>query len=206
MSLKSLFIKEEGEPKPSPKTGKASEVATPVAPLPTFSGIQGMVNEKILSSLKEVIKKNNITGVDYYEFSQAIEQLNTIIPDEKTKMLAAFATLKSSGDISKTVLISSIDTYISLIAKEKEGFSLDLKKRYDETVGKKKKGIEDAQKRITELQKELTDLTQFTIQENQNMQQEELKLKQIETNFEASITHFLTCLNSDKEKINLYIS
>ncbi len=209
MSLKNLFFKEEGG-QPAPAKADAGKTATsveaPIALTPTFSGIQGMVNEKILSNLKDVIKKNNITGIDYYEFSQAVEQLNGIIPDEKTKMMAAFSTLKTSGNVTKAVLMSSIDTYVGLINKEKEIFAVDLKKRADENIGKRKKGVEDAQKRIAEIQKELTQLSQFVIEETQNVQQEELKLKQVESNFDASITHLLACLNSDKEKINLYIS
>jgi len=93
-----------------------------------------------------------------------------------------------------------------MINKEKEVFTLDLKKRTDETVGKRTKAVQDAQKRIADLQKELTNLSQFVIEESQNVQQEELKLKQVQSNFDASIEHLLNCLNSDKEKINLYIN
>jgi hypothetical protein len=210
MSLKNIFFKDDetGDPKSPVKSevGKTVNpvISTPVTP--TFSGIQGMVNEKILSGLKDVIKKNNITGIDYYEFSQNVEQLNNIIPDDKTKFAAAYASLITSGGVTKAVLLSSIDTYLVVIAKEKENFAIDLKKRYDDIVGKRTQGITDAQKRIGDLQKELTSLSQFVIEETQNVQQEELKLKQVESNFEASIAHLIACLNSDKEKINLYIA
>jgi hypothetical protein len=207
-TLKSLFIKDDGEQKPPQKAeaAKAATVSEPTILPPTFSGIQGMVNEKILANLKEVIRKNNISGIDYYEFSQAVDQLNNIIPDDKTKFAAAFATLTTSGGVTKAVLLSSIDTYISVINKEKDIFALDFKKNAEEKVGKRTKGVQDAQKRIAELQKELTNLTQFVIEETQNVQQEELKLKQVQSNFDASIAHLLACLTSDKEKINLYIS
>jgi hypothetical protein len=213
MSVKSIFFRDDEGQKPSSKadaskTSKTTDSAAPATTTlpPTFSGIPGMVNEKILNSLQDVIKRNNIPGIDYYEFSLAVSQLNNIIPDEKTRFQAAYATLKSSGEVSKTVLMTSIDTYSNLISKERESFTADLKRRYDENVGKRNKGIGDAQKRITDIQKELTSLSQFVIEETQNVQQEELKLKQIESNFEASITHLLTCLTSDKDKINNYIS
>lgn len=209
MSLKHVFFREDtagNQPPVKSDVGKTAQPVIQPAITPTFSGIQGMVNEKILSGLKEVIKKNNIPGIDYYEFSQNVEQLNNIIPDDKTKFAAAYASLITSGGVTKAVLLSSIDTYLALLGKEKENFSIDLKKRYDEIVGKRTKGIADTQKRIEELKAELTKLSQFIIEETQNVQQEELKLKQVESNFEASIAHLVTCLNSDKEKINLYIA
>ncbi|MFA5366711.1 MAG: hypothetical protein WC333_02405 [Dehalococcoidia bacterium] len=207
MGFKSLFIKEDGDQKPPEKTTGAKTAPVNNEPLPpTFSGIKGMVNEKMLSNLKDVIRKGNLSGVDYYEFSQAVEQLGNIIPDDKTRFAAAFATLISSGGVSKATLLSSIDTYIGMINKEKEVFSVDFKKRADETVGKRTKAVQDAQKRIAELQKELTNLSQFVIEESQNVQQEELKLKQVQSNFDTSVEHLLNCLNSDKEKINLYIN
>jgi hypothetical protein len=208
--IKSIFFRED-ENKPSDeKVAAANTVQQPVIQQevqPIYSaGVQGMINEKILQSLKEVIEKNNIAGADYYELSVAVSQLANIIPDEKTRMLAAFSTLKTSApDISKEKLLSSIDTYVKLLNKEKETFSADLKQRFNDSVGKKTKAVADAQQKLLDLQKEQTTLNQFIIEESQKAQQEELKLKQVESNFNATMAHLLGTLEADKGKITQFI-
>jgi predicted nucleic acid-binding Zn-ribbon protein len=208
--FKSIFIREDETKSTDGKGAATNTVQQPVIQpeiQPTYSaGVQGMVNEKILQSLKEVIEKNNITGADYYELSIAVGQLTNIIPDEKTRMLAAFSTLKTSApDISKEKLLSSIDTYVQLLNKEKESFSADLKQRFNDSVGKKTKAVADAQQKLIDLQKEQTTLNQFIIEESQKAQQEELKLKQVESNFNATMAHLLGIMEADKLKITQFI-
>jgi hypothetical protein len=208
--FKSIFIKEDEKKSSEVKGAASNPVQQPVNQQniqPIYSaGVQGMINEKILQSLKEVIERNNIAGADYYELSLAVGQLSNIIPDEKTRMLAAFSTIKTSApDISKEKLLSSIDTYIQLLNKEKESFSADLKKRFNESVGNKTKAVADAQQKLLDLQKEQTTLNQFIIEESQKAQQEELKLKQVESNFDATMAHILGTMEADKVKITQFI-
>jgi hypothetical protein len=208
--IKSIFFRDDenklSDGKQTPSNAVQQSAIQPEVQPIYLGGVQGMINDKILQSLKEVIEKNNIAGVDYYELSIAVGQLTNIIPDEKTRMLAAFSTLKTSApDISKEKLLSSIDTYIQLLNKEKESFSADLKLRFNESVGKKTKAVADAQQKLLDLQKEQTSLNHFIIEESQKAQQEDLKLKQVESNFNVTMTHLLGVMNADKLKITQFI-
>jgi hypothetical protein len=207
-SFKNLILKDDGTA-PAPEAPKANQPATPVGnvyvPQASTTSVQGVVDNKYVDLLESVIEQNNIPGQDYFEFKQATENMKAIVMDEKTKFQTVYQILSLQG-CKKDVLISSIDTYIKVIQKEKANFDAEMKSAYDQKVQAKLAEAEKAKKELEAITKKVTELNNTIIALSQAAQQEEMQIRATESNFKASAELIVNEMVADKEKINLYIS
>lgn len=211
MGLMSLIFKDEEQsqvpvteqPKTEAKTPVPTVQSAPVQGVtpPTVSGVP---DEKFVEMLEKVITENNIPGLDYVEFKQALDNMRALALDEPTKFVTVFSILSAQG-CTKETLINSIDKYSGLITKEHEGFQAELTETFNEKVESKRKKIQESQEKVIELSNKIKELNEFILTATQEAQQEEMKLRLTEANFNQSIQKVLTVLNSDKEKITNYI-
>lgn len=164
----------------------------------------GVPDEKFVAMLENVIAENNIPGLDYFEFKQAVEKMKNLPMDEATKFLSTYSIFEVQG-ATKEALLLSIDKYISLIKKEEDTFNTEMSASFKENVEDKKLEVENAQKQIAELNNKIVELNTFIMKTTQEAQQEEMKLRMADANFKQSALKVVTVLNSDKEKITNYI-
>jgi len=191
--------KEKPEVKPEPKTS---------ASIPNSflnqSATSGIPDEKFVKMLMKVISDNNLPGLDYFEFKQAIDALGTAQIDEKTKFSTTFIVYAQQG-CSKETLLSSIDKYSDIIKNEVTQFNAELKTQINEKVQSMLSRVEETKKKVMELTKEIADANEFILKASQEAQQESLNLQMVEANFKKSAEKVLGILQGDKEKINNYI-
>lgn len=191
--------KEKPEVKPEPKTS----VSIPNSFL-NQSATSGIPDEKFVKMLMKVISDNDLPGLDYFEFKQAIDALGTAQIDEKTKFTTTFIVYAQQG-CSKETLLSSIDKYSDIIKNEVTQFNAELKTQINEKVQSKLSRVEETKKKVMELTKEIADANEFILKASQEAQQESLNLQMVEANFKKSAEKVLGILQGDKEKINNYI-
>lgn len=191
---------------------ETNNVSKPVSPQPTNkipdpSSITdtGATNQKILDMLLKKIADNNIPGMDYFEFAQAISGMKEMNVDEKTKYQMVFNSLKVAG-LTKEIILSSIEKYKSLVKAEESVFQKDLDLRNKTNVADKKSSIQKAQERVDAINKELQSLTTFISEETAKVQVEESKLQQAITDFKNSLNYVITILDADKEKVNQFLN
>lgn len=214
MSIRGLFFKDEEVVQPVVQP--ASKSKTPVFipntvnteksvfspnPAPVYSSVP---DEKFVSMLEQVIMDNNIPGLDYIEFKQAIEKMKNLPIDESAKILTAYSIFETQG-CTKDILLKSIDTYIGLINREQETFNSELQTSFNEKVSGKKAEISKSQKQIEELTKQIVKLNNFIESASKETEEEEVKLKTADANFKQSAQKVISVLQSDKEKITTYI-
>jgi hypothetical protein len=154
--------------------------------------------------LESVISENNIPGLDYVEFKQAVDKMKNLPMDEATKFMSVFSIFEVQGATKEAILLS-IDKYISLIKKEEETFNTEMTASFKEKVDDKKLEVENAQKQIAELNNKIVELNTFIMKTTQDAQQEEMKLRMADANFKQSALKVVSVLNSDKEKLTNYI-
>lgn len=203
--LKGLIFKdtptEQGSTQNPSQTGKG---AGPVIPVSTTT-VQGVADSKFIDLLETVIEKNNQPGQDYFEFKQAVENMNALPMDEKTKFLTVYQVLSLQG-CTKVNLITSLDKYISMIQSEKAAFDEEMKSEYTSKVQSKLLKAEEAKKELDSLTKRLSELNSSILVLSQEAQAEEMKIRATESNFKASADVIISEMISDKEKINNFIS
>lgn len=206
MGFASLFFKDE-------ESTKTVEVSQQQPKAPVFANISegsvptissGVPDEKFVTMLENVIVENNINGLDYFEFKQAIEKMKTLPIDEATKFMTVYSTFELQG-CTKEVLIAAIDKYIALIQKEQENFNTEMNISFKESVEDKKLEVEKAQQQIAELNNQIVELNNFIMTTTQTSQQEEMKLRMADANFKQSVQKVISAMTTDKDKITNYI-
>lgn len=210
MGLKNLFFKDV-EVK-SEKDSKPHVHGAVFSPNPT-QGVTsvyspetatGIADEKFVAMLESVVANNNIPGLDYIEFKQAVEKMASLPIDETNKFLSVYSIFETQG-CSKQTLLNSIDKYISLIKNEQETFNSEIAVSFNENVEKRKQEIENAKEEITKLNNKIVELNGFIMSTTQEVQQEEMKLKMADSNFKQSVQRVVSVMESDKNKISTYI-
>jgi uncharacterized coiled-coil protein SlyX len=212
MNFKSLFFKDDGtEPIKASDASKAAQpvsanapISTPAATFNNPMTINGAVDEKMYKAIMDVLDRTNIPGPDYYELMKALEAMNSIPMDERTKFLSAFATLSTQGS-TKKIILNAIDTYLKEIEKERLDFQTDMTNQYNSNVKSRQDLIVKTQKQIDDLNAKLAELNTLIINTSQESASEDLKIKSISANFEATLNYVVGRINADKDKIIQYI-
>lgn len=206
MGFASLFFKDEEStkpvevPQPKPQSSgilTSQPISVQGISTPTINGI---ADDKFIQMLENVITENNIPGLDYFEFKQAVDNMKALPIDEATKFLTVFSILKAQG-CTKDGLLSSIDKYVDLIKKEHENFNSEMGDTFKENVENKKVKITQSQEKIVELSNQIKELNDFIMTGTQEVQQEEMKLRLADANFKQSVDKVVSVLTTDKEKI-----
>ena len=206
--IKSLIFKDDGTGEQEiPDTKTQSKGPAPQTPIVKPSmNIQGVADNKFIDLLEKIIEDNNIPGPDYFEFKQAIENMQAVTNlDEKTKFITVYSVLSLQG-CKKDVLLSSLDHYVKLIQNEKANFNVELKSAYAEKVQSKLDQAEKSKKELETLSKRLTELNNAVLSLSQEAQAEENKIRASEANFQASADMIINEMINDKQKINNYIA
>lgn len=104
-------------------SNKESEIVKPrtsqEASAPTIMA-SGDVDTKLVELLERKINEANLPGPDYLELLQSAEQMKQYIPDETTRLKAAFGSIQGMDPrMTKDVVLASIDTYLGVIEAER---------------------------------------------------------------------------------------
>lgn len=116
------------------KTSKRPVLFVPTENPVTPGQIVGEISEEIYQKLNDAIEKANLPGNDFYEFMVALQNIQSMAADEKTKFGMVFMTLNSSDKMSKDKLLSSVDHYLTVIDKEKTTFGKQMENALQQMV------------------------------------------------------------------------
>jgi hypothetical protein len=212
--LKGLIFKQEdgGTAEKESKTtttsafkGSAVSQGSNVQNFGTPQNVQGVIDNKFVDQLTAIIEQNNIPGVEYFEFKQAIENMKAIPGmSDAQKFQTIYAVLSLQG-CSKAVLLSSLDKYVSLIQGEKTSFNKEMEEQYQLRVTAKLAEAESAKKEMETITKRMTELNTKILNVTQEAGAEEQKIRATEANFMASADVIINEMLSDKNKINEYL-
>ena len=206
-------------PAPIQQSGRGTQTQ-PTSPGGTALDIQqtssaGIYDNKIADHLQDLLNKNNIQGVDYYELKNALKGLSGLSIGEREKYIAAFSTLaaNSGGTLTKAVLLSTADFYIGLLNKEFSDFNAASGNQTQTQVTSKEKELDAKRAENEDLRKQI-DVINAKIQENMNVMAElggnisteRIKIEQAKNNFKVTVDSFINEIESDKKNIELYLN
>jgi hypothetical protein len=210
----SLFVNDSTDSKPVPKNiinvenTQQSIVAQNKNYIP-----QGVVNQETYLTLKKVLDERNLPGPDYLELKQSSDAMQSIIPDENARFLAAYATIKAgSPKITKAIILESIDEYVKYIESERTEASKEFDVLYqNEIVSRKTKidneaiQIEKFKSEIIELQKKISESSVNINTINSEMVSKQYELDTQKKNFDVTIDAIKNELIVDKNKLQTLI-
>lgn len=153
----------------------------------------GDVDSKLVELLERKINEANLPGPDYLELLQSAEQMKQYIPDETTRLKAAFGSIQGMDPrMTKDVVLASIDTYLGVIEAERGKAKL------------RKETVEDkaaTNLRIEQLREELKTLTDKSIDLNSEIQKNTAETTAFEARTNATIDKVTNRLNEDKVRL-----
>jgi len=166
--------------------------------------VQGVVDNKFIEVLTSVIEDNNQPGQDYFEFKQAVENMNSLSMPEQQKFQTVFSVLGLQG-CTKEGLLLSLDKYTQLIQKEKENFDAEMNTQFQSKVQSKLDEVERSKNELAELSTRIQELNNKILTLQQQAGAEEMGLRATEANFQASADVIVNEMLGDKQKINTFI-
>jgi len=217
-SFKDLFFVQEETPKQqvteSPAKIKnevfSNSAVQPQAQEIPDAGVSATPSDEMVSKIWDQIISRNLPGPDYLELRNNASALEGLPLNEEQRLEAAFKVLKKTyPNLTKDVILRSIDTYVGVVEEERTAGLEECKKARQATIGEKESRLKVMRETNAETLKQIEELKKrYDETENNinNMEHEILSAKQQLDNkermFNASIENALSVLKSDKNKIS----
>lgn len=176
-----MFVEDSNKESETVKPCTSQEASAPTAvavpspvvtsvPAPTIMA-SGDVDTKLV---ERKINEANLPGPDYLELLQSAEQMKQYIPDETTRLKAAFGSIQGMDPrMTKDVVLASIDTYLGVIEAERGKAKLRMEKLREELKTLTDKSID----LNSEIQKNTAETTAFEARTNATI--DKVRLTQI---------------------------
>lgn len=172
----------------------------------------GMFDQKFYDSFLQVIENNNVEGIDYFEFSKALQALSASGLAEPMRYQAAFSSLKANSNLTKDTLIKTADFYLDKLTQEETEFNAEMEHEVEVQVSSRMNQAKDKQDEIAAKQQEILKLQadMNTLQGeigalNMEAQQIQGKIESTAKNFKVSLDVLRGQINLDKQNINTFI-
>ena len=173
----------------------------------------GTIDKKFYEHFDQLLKDANLPGPDYYEFKQQTKTLSKYIKAEDQLILAAWeAYLTNGGSIDKSFLENTAKQYIDIMNKDKESFIHDVEATMKDKVGTLEQKVvtletenKDANEQIAKLQEKIRVNTDTIGTTKGDISQSSYKIKNSENSYMATHASYVSEINNDINKINLYI-
>lgn len=179
------------------------ELRTQSANMPAISQADLTKFEKHFSQLFD---QTNLPGPDYYEFWKTMDTLEALIPDEKARIQAVYASLKIQG-LTKKVLIDSAGKYKEVVLQDKASFeSAVQQKSQNEITGRQQKiqqmekDREEKRRLIEKLQQEIEDSAGKINTLQKEIADEQGKIESAQRGYLAACSAMVSKIESDMER------
>ena len=159
------------------------------------------INQGLLDKLCERLEQENLPGPDYMELKTAMNDdfIVEAVPDENKRFGIAFKTLQaSSPGLTKQYVLESIDKYIKILKDWETEALVDVNKKRNDIIDKKKE-IETLTQQMNELLKRRDEL-----QTEVNTTEE--KCTKNENDMKSAVGFLVSKLEEDKNKINVVLN
>ncbi|TLV03080.1 hypothetical protein [Dyadobacter luticola] len=213
----SFFIKENDEPaKPVANPSAPPQPAAPTNSVaPTVPNVAGTANvdRKFVEHFVNLLEKANLPGPDYFEYKQALQNMEGLGLGEEKQFQAAWASFKAMGNVKdSTILKTSADQYLGILDKDRASFLKDVEKAIKDRVGAlqdEQKKLEDANtaftQQIADIQKKMDENKNRLGQISGEVTEQSAKINANRDSFEITYASFVEQIKSDLNKITQYI-
>lgn len=185
-------------PQPMNNTTVTQQQPTPVA---DGQSNAPQLNTQLLDKLCERLEAENLPGPDYMELKTSVMDPNMmkIIPDERQRLMASYCSLKvNSKDLTKQMILDSIDHYISILNKWQEEAIAGLNAERNK-VSDKKQEMDKLREQMAAIQNKIDEL-------NKDVLATESKCNQNEADMKTSVGFLVNKLTEDKNKISTILT
>lgn len=206
--FKSLIMVDEPEVK-QPETivepvveQKVTSVSNSFSSISTQS--QPTMDNDLLAKLQSEIDSSNLPGADYLEVKTAADAMAGTIADEGVRFIAAFVSLQASDkNLTKEVVLKSIEHYKSVVLSVRQQFLTQLEKLRQSEIFSKEEEAKSIDEEIVKLTQRIQELSVNKTNILSNIVESKTECDMLERNAEFTINTVLNNLIADSEKLNI---
>ncbi len=155
---------------------------------------------------QELLEASNMKGVDYYEFKKAISATPAGTMTEQTLFQTTFNALSMGAGLTKPVLLSAIEYYTKIVNDDKASFDKTVTSKLATQVTAIRSKVTENSQRVEKLQEEINKLQQENIKLQNDASTNEMQINKAKHLYIITVQNVLGIFESDKNKINQYIS
>jgi predicted RNase H-like nuclease (RuvC/YqgF family) len=216
--FKGVFVVEDpNAAKKATPPPAASSPSVSAPPVPTvaastvFEKASGQVNQRFTEVLFNAMGAANQPGFDYFEFKQALQNLQKVAMDDATRYRSAFAMAQAMGATPEK-LIQSAQSYLGVLSSEQTKFLQAADNHQSTQLGGKQTQIANLQaavqqkeNQIQQLMREMEQHKQELAQLRTEIEQADSKLIQTKADFSASYSDIVRQIQSDMQNMKTYL-
>lgn len=176
----------------APKTVKPLPSVNSVKNSPASTSTTTSLSKEFDSYFDEFFKEANFPGPDYYEFMQAIKELESEAMEEKAKFVSVFMGFKVQG-VTKQNLIDAGKKYIALVEQQKADFKVDVQSKINGDVAQKQNKADALKAENEKIEQQMQELA-----DRKNQNAEALKALKSEISDDIGSASVTTFKASDK--------
>jgi hypothetical protein len=203
-----LFVSETPQETKPVETTVATPQPPVAQPMPVLNSTgTGVIDQNVLDILSKVLDNRNLEGPDYLELGSVMKSLETVIPDENTRLIAAYASVKAQDPkLTKKKVTDSLNYYVDEVEKERKNGLQELSELRSINVTAKEQAVDDARGKIVKLTEEIGELNTFINNTNIEIATNKAECDISERNFNTTVDYVVNKLNNDKLKIETLIT
>ena len=185
----------------------ASPPPAPVRPAPE----SGSVTDKFVQILMGALEKNNQQGFDYFEFRQALKNLEKMPMDEATRFHSAYA-MAQTMNVTPAKLIESAQFYMNVLTGEQSKFNEAHAQQRAKLIGNREDEVRNLEAMIQSKAEQIKQLTQQIEEHRQASERirseigdSTVKIENTKADFEATFSNVAGQIQADIAKIQEHL-
>lgn len=166
----------------------------------------GVFDQKFYDFFQGIIKENNIPGIDYFEYREALKKMKAL-PENSAFQMAFDNFQIIDATLTKETILASIDHYDGLLANEEKDFEAEMASETEREVNSRRIKAtsmqtenKDILQQIQNLQEKISHNQEEAIKLNGEAAQAEVKIGQTGKNFTKTLANVRAQLDTDKTK------
>lgn len=213
--FKSVFVLEEenSAQTTTPAAQKNTPEQTPAAPAVQARPVSsdGRITDKFVQILLDALEKSNQQGFDYFEFRQALKNLEKMPMDEATRYRSAYA-MAQAMNATPDKLVESAQYYLNVLAGEQSKFNEAHAQQRAKLIGNREEDVRNLEAMI---QNKAEQIKQLTLQIEEHRKSSEqiraeigdstVKIENTKADFEATFANVAGQIQGDVAKIQQHL-
>ena len=177
-----------------------------------IENVNGQQSDQFYKVLFDALEKNNQPGFDYLEFKKALQSLESIVVDEKTRFLSAFAGAQASG-ASAQQLSSSAETYLNILNTESENFKHAVEVQRTKQISNRENEVKQLtnlisgkKDQIQKLQAEIEEHSKMLSALDNEIKSAQSKIETTKADFSVTYDGLVKKIRDDVDRIKTYLT
>lgn len=212
--VKGMLFEQENNRETEKPSQQPADEAKMQSSVNSVSGINEVgvgIDEGLLDTLEKKLRDANIPGPDYLELKEAAEEKTFVAdePDEAKRWRQAFRNMKAyfpQAGVTKKKILDAIDHYIGIVRQEIQIGQSELRELNAKNVTGESEAVAKLEIEIEKLRKELESKEKQRESKIAKIEESKLNYEHQEAVFTKTTDFVIKMLESDKQKINNYIS